>query len=91
MSKINKVVIKRYQNRKLYNTRDSVYTTLEELNDIIVNEENTELVFIDNKTKNEITEFLLFHILMNNERKRLNYSKKDKLLSIIKSQKSILD
>lgn len=46
------------------------------------------MVFIEDKTKKDITEHLLFHILINNERKSLNSYKKDKLLSIIKYQKS---
>ena len=45
--------IKRYQNRKLYDTFQSCYVTLEEIAQII--REGNEIQVIDNKTKNDIT------------------------------------
>ena len=56
-------IIKRYQNRKLYDTHQSCYVTLEEIAQII--REGHEIQVIDNKTKNDITYMtqiqLLFH------------------------------
>ena len=46
-------IIKRYQNRKLYDTHQSCYVTLEEIAQII--REGNEIKVIDNKTKNDIT------------------------------------
>ena len=46
-------VIKRYQNRKLYDTHQSCYVTLEEISQMIKN--GDDLRVIDNKTKNDIT------------------------------------
>ncbi len=44
-------IIKRYQNRKLYDTHQSCYVTLEEIAQII--REGNEIQVIDNKTKND--------------------------------------
>ena len=47
------IVIKRYSNRKLYDTSKSCYVTLEEVADDIIN--NLDIIVIDNKTKQDIT------------------------------------
>ena len=46
-------VIKRYQNRKLYDTNQSCYVTLDEIAQMIRN--GDDLQVIDNKTKADIT------------------------------------
>ena len=46
-------IIKRNQNRKLYDTFQSCYVTLEEIAQIV--REGNEIQVIDNKTKNDIT------------------------------------
>lgn len=48
------ITIKRYTNRKLYNTKTSTYTTLTEIRDMIRN--GAKLVVIDNATRQDITE-----------------------------------
>ena len=48
------ITIKRYANRKLYNTKTSTYTTLTEIRDMIRN--GAELTVIDNATRQDITE-----------------------------------
>ena len=60
-------VIKRYQNRKLYDTHQSCYVTLEELAQII--RAGHEVKVIDNKTKNDITYMTQMQILFDSERK----------------------
>ena len=42
-------IIKRYQNRKLYDTRQSCYVTLDDIAKMIRN--NEKVTVIDNKTK----------------------------------------
>ncbi|MEZ4870786.1 MAG: polyhydroxyalkanoate synthesis regulator DNA-binding domain-containing protein [Bdellovibrionales bacterium] len=46
-------IIKRYQNRKLYDTQQSCYVTLDDIAKMIRASE--EVMVIDNKTKNDIT------------------------------------
>jgi polyhydroxyalkanoate synthesis repressor PhaR len=63
-------VIKRYQNRKLYDTHQSCYVTLEEISQMIKN--GDDLRVIDNKTKNDITQATLTQLLYETERKNSN-------------------
>lgn len=63
-------VIKRYQNRKLYDTHQSCYVTLEEISQMIKN--GDDLRVIDNKTKNDITQGTLTQLLYETERKASN-------------------
>ncbi len=60
-------IIKRYQNRKLYDTHQSCYVTLEEISQII--REGNEIQVIDNKTKNDITYMTQIQLLFDQERK----------------------
>jgi polyhydroxyalkanoate synthesis repressor PhaR len=63
-------VIKRYQNRKLYDTHQSCYVTLEEISQMIKN--GDDLRVIDNKTKNDVTQATLTQLLYETERKTSN-------------------
>mgnify|MGYP001577109370 CR=1 FL=1 len=63
-------VIKRYQNRKLYDTHQSCYVTLEEISQMI--KAGDDLRVIDNKTKNDITQATLTQLLYETERKASN-------------------
>ena len=54
-------VIKRYSNRKLYDTKDSRYGTLQQIGDMVRRGENVRIV--DNKTKEDKTEVTLALIL----------------------------
>jgi polyhydroxyalkanoate synthesis repressor PhaR len=60
-------IIKRYQNRKLYDTHQSCYVTLEEISQMIKN--GDDLRVIDNKSKNDITQGTLTQLLYETERK----------------------
>lgn len=60
-------IIKRYQNRKLYDTHQSCYVTLEEISQMIKN--GDDLAVIDNKSKNDITKQTLTQLLYESERK----------------------
>jgi len=60
-------IIKRYQNRKLYDTHESSYVTLDEISKMIKGGE--DLRVIDNKTKNDITAATLTQLLYESERK----------------------
>ncbi len=56
-----KRVIKRYSNRKLYDTRDSRYVTLQQIGEMVRQGEDVQI--IDNKTKEDKTEVTLALIL----------------------------
>lgn len=75
------IVIKRYQNRKLYDTSESCYVTLEEIETKIC--EGLQIQVIDNKTKKDITSKTLLQVIHNKE-KQYNYSQ-DVLIKRIKS------
>ena len=61
-------VIKRYANRKMYDTARSCYVTLEEIAEIV--RQGTEVRVIDNKTKQDLTEVTLTQALLDSERKQ---------------------
>jgi len=60
------VLIKRYANRKLYNTDTSRYITLKGIAQLI--EQGEEVRVIDNETGEDITSVALSQILVDNER-----------------------
>ena len=60
------VLIKRYANRKLYNTHTSRYITLKGIAELI--EAGDEIRVIDNETGEDITSVALSQILVDNER-----------------------
>ncbi|MCS6838856.1 MAG: polyhydroxyalkanoate synthesis regulator DNA-binding domain-containing protein [Bdellovibrionaceae bacterium] len=69
----NKVkIIKRYQNRKLYDTQQSCYVTLDDIAKMI--RSNEEVLVIDNKTKNDITAATLTQIIFEAEKKASQYA-----------------
>ena len=59
-------VIKRYANRKLYNTETSRYITLKGIAELI--EQGIEVRVVDNETGEDITSVALSQILVDNER-----------------------
>lgn len=59
-------VIKRYANRKLYDTRDSRYVTLQQI--AVLVREGEELTIIDNTTKEDLTNVTLAQIIYEEEK-----------------------
>ena len=60
------VLIKRYANRKLYNTQTSRYITLKGIAELLENDQDVQV--IDNETGEDITSVALSQILVDNER-----------------------
>jgi len=60
------VLIKRYANRKLYNTETSRYITLKGIADLL--EDDQEVMVVDNQTGEDITSVTLSQILVDTER-----------------------
>lgn len=75
-------IIKRYQNRKLYDTHESSYVTLDEIAKMI--KAGEDLRVIDNKTKNDITSSTLTQLLYESEKKSKNQPSVDLLKEIIR-------
>lgn len=59
-------VIKRYSNRKLYDTQESRYVTLEELEELI--RAGKEIAVVDVSTGEDLTSVTLAQIILENER-----------------------
>jgi polyhydroxyalkanoate synthesis repressor PhaR len=64
------VLVKRYANRKLYNTETSRYITLKGIAELI--EQNREVRVVDNETGEDITSIALSQILVDSERESRN-------------------
>lgn len=76
-------IIKRYQNRKLYDTQQSCYVTLDDISKMI--RANEEVMVIDNKTKNDITAATLTQIIFEAEKKAAQYAPLYTLREIIQN------
>ena len=61
-------VIKRYANRKMYDTARSCYVTLEEVADMV--REGYDVRVLDNRTKDDLTEVTLTQALLDTERRK---------------------
>lgn len=61
-------VIKRYQNRKLYDTSESCYVTLEDIAEMI--KQGDDIQVIDNGTKEDLTSVTLAQIIFEEEKKQ---------------------
>jgi len=59
------IIIKKYANRRLYNTSSSSYITLDDLADMV--RENVEFQVLDAKTGDDITHSILTQIIMDEE------------------------
>jgi polyhydroxyalkanoate synthesis repressor PhaR len=69
-STANAVVIKKYANRRLYNTATSTYVTLDDLSDMV--KKGTDFVVYDAKSGDEITRSVLTQIIFEEESKGQN-------------------
>ena len=57
------ITIKKYPNRRLYNTKESIYITLEDVSDII--RKGFRVKVIEVGTENDVTPLVLTQIIMN--------------------------
>ena len=76
-------IIKRYGNRKLYDTEQSSYVVLSDLQKMIRN--NEEIRVIDNETKNDITISTFIQIIFGAEKKAKHSAPLDVLRNIIRN------
>lgn len=64
----NKVTLKKYPNRRLYDTEKSAYITLKDVAEMI--REGREVEVFDVKTDEEVTAFILTQIIMENAKRQ---------------------
>src|SRR5436853_1324194 len=76
-------IIKKYQNRKLYDTQDSCYVTLDGIAKMI--REGQEIVVIDNNSKADVTGLILTQVLYEQEKTHQSVLPVSILKNIIKS------
>ncbi len=81
-------VIKRYSNRKLYDTVESRYVTLDEIAEMV--KKGVEVTIIDNRTKEDLTSVTLAQIVFEEEKKQ-NTMPLSVLRDIIRSPKASLN
>lgn len=66
-------IIKRYSNRKLYDTKDSRYVTLLQIAEMVRSGEEVQI--IDNNTKQDLTEVTLAQIIYEEQKQRASSSR----------------
>jgi len=76
-------VIKRYANRKLYDTLESRYVTLDQIAEMIRRKE--EVKVIDNNSKDDLTSVTLAQIIFEEEKKQRSFLPLSALRNIIQS------
>lgn len=68
MNKDSSILIKRYQNRKLYDTRNSTYVTLDDIARLVKAGEDVQI--IDNKSDEDLTGVTLTQIIFEEGKKK---------------------
>src|SRR3954451_19792564 len=76
-------IIKRYANRKLYDTEHSRYVTLHQISEMIRNGDDVKIV--DNKTKEDLTPVTLAQIIFEEEKKQRSFLPLAAMRNIIQS------
>lgn len=76
-------IVKRYQNRKLYDTQNSCYVTLDEIGQMVKQGEDVKI--IDNRTGEDLTSVTLTQIIFEEEKKKKSLLPLSTLKNIIQS------
>jgi polyhydroxyalkanoate synthesis repressor PhaR len=83
------IIIKRYRNRKLYNTQSKRYVTLEQIEELIKDQE--EIRVIDNASGENITAATLGQIIFELEKNQSGFLPVNLLFSLVQSGGNRLD
>jgi len=83
-----KIVIKKYPNRKLYNTDSASYISYKDIVEMI--KAGDSVIVVDNRTKQDITRFTLTQILFQKEREFLKSLPEGTLETAIKQETGLL-
>lgn len=76
-------IIKRYANRKLYDTQHSRYVTLDQIAEMI--REGDDVKIIDNRSKDDLTSVTLAQIIFEEEKKQKSFLPLQAMRNIIQS------
>ncbi len=76
-------IIKRYANRKLYDTQHSRYVTLDQISEMVRNGDDVQI--IDNKTKEDLTSVTMAQIIFEEEKKQRSFLPLQTLRNIIQN------
>lgn len=76
-------IIKRYANRKLYDTQHSRYVTLDQISEMIRNGDDVKI--IDNKSKEDLTSVTLAQIIFEQEKKQRSFLPLQAMRNIIQN------
>lgn len=82
MEQTSKIIIKKYPNRRLYNTQTSTYIKLEDLAVMVKKDE--KFVVLDAKTGEDITRLTLVQIILDHETKGYELMPEDLIKMMIK-------
>lgn len=83
-----RIVIKKYPNRKLYNTDTASYISYKDIVEMI--KAGHSVMVVDNRTKQDITRFTLTQILFQKEREFLKSLPETTLETAIKQEKGLI-
>jgi polyhydroxyalkanoate synthesis repressor PhaR len=83
------IIIKRYRNRKLYNTQSKRYITLEEIEGLL--KEHEDIKVIENDTGNDITAATLSQIIFEIEKNKSGVFPIDFLQNLVRSSEKRFD
>jgi len=86
---VHKKVLKKYPNRRLYDTEQSAYVTLEDVAKMI--KEGVQVEVIDLKTNQDVTAFILSQIIMERAKKNNALLPVSLLHLIIRSGEDVLN
>ncbi len=82
-------LIKRYPNRKLYDTEAKAYVTLEQLTALI--QQGADVQVIDHETGEDLTNLTLSQIILEQEKKRSGFLPRNLLTNLIRTGGSTLE
>jgi polyhydroxyalkanoate synthesis repressor PhaR len=78
------VIIKRYGNRRLYNTETSSYVNYQEITKLI--REGNDIKVIDSKTKQDVTKSVLMQVILEEEKNQKSLLPLQFLFQLIRSR-----
>ncbi len=81
-------VIRKYPNRRLYDTQESRYVTLSDIRDLVQDEQ--DVVVIDKKSGNDITRSILLQVIAEQEQNGGALISLDFLIDIIRRHQKVV-
>jgi polyhydroxyalkanoate synthesis repressor PhaR len=81
-------MIRKYPNRRLYDTQESRYVTLSDVCDLVQNEQ--DVVVIDKKSGNDITRSILLQVISEQEQNGEALISQDFLIDIIRRHRKVV-